>query len=69
MYCDAGLVADGFGYYFSSLSAVVITMITVERWLHMSRRYLPTVRRVVILYITFVVFLIFLVAWRLYTRF
>ena len=34
MYCDAGLVADGFGYYFSSLSAVVITMITVERWLH-----------------------------------
>ena len=69
MYCDAGLVADGFGYYFSSLSAVVITMIAVERWLHMSRRSLPTVRRVVVLYITFAVFLIFLAAGRLYTRF
>ena len=68
-YCIAGLVADSIGYYFSTLTVFVITMTAVERWLHMSRRSLLTVRRVVILYILFAVFLLLMapVAW--YSRY
>ncbi len=50
--------ADGkesLGYYLSSLTVIAMTIIAVERWLHMSRRSLPTVCRVIIIYITFVV--------------
>ena len=46
---------------------VDVTMIAVERWLHMSRRSLLTVRRVVILYIIFVVLLIVVVAGRIFS--
>ena len=52
-FCDAKLVADGFGYFFSSLTVLVMTLMAVERWLHMSRRSLLTVRRVVITFISF----------------
>ena len=68
-YCDAGLVADGIALYFSSLTAFVVTMTAVERWLHMSRRSLLTVRRVIILCITFAIFLIFVIAGSWYTRY
>ena len=59
--CDAKLVADGFGYFFSGLTVLVMTLMAVERWLHMSRRSLLTVRRVVITYISFAVLLFLLV--------
>ena len=58
MFCIAGLISHSIAYYFSSLTVVVMTIIAVERWLHMSRRSLLTVRRVVILYITIAALLI-----------
>ena len=67
--CIAGLVTESVGLYFSSLTLVVITLIAVERWLHMSRRSLLTVRRVIIVYITCVLLLIPLVACQMYNRF
>ncbi len=69
MFCIAGVIAESIGRYFSSLTVIVMTIIAVERWLHMSRRSLLTVRRVVIIYITFVVFLIVLYACRLYSSY
>ncbi len=66
MCCIAGVVTESVALYFSSLTFVVLTMVAVERWLHMSRRPFLTVRRVVILYITFAVFLVFSVGARIY---
>ena len=66
MFCIAGTVTESIALHLSSLTLVVLTMIAVERWLHMSRRSLFTVRRVVILYATFAVFLVFGVAARMY---
>ena len=68
-YFITGLAADGVRYYFLSLTFFVITMIAVERWLHMSRRSLLTVRRVISIYIMFAVFLILVAAGTLYTRY
>jgi len=51
IFCIAALITQIAGYYFSSLTVMVITIMAVERWLHMSRRSLLTVRRVVVLYI------------------
>ena len=42
--------------------------IAVERWLHMNRRSLTTVRRLVILHITFAAFLVITVTARMYER-
>ena len=58
MFCLSGVITQSVGYYFSSLTVVVMAIMAVERWLHMSRRSLLTVRRVVILYISCAVFLI-----------
>ena len=66
MLCTAGVATQGVGYFLSSLTVIVMTIMAVERWLHMSRRYLLTVRRVVILYIMFTVLLIALNAWHMY---
>ncbi len=66
MYCFAGVITQSAGYYFSSLTVIVMTIIAVERWLHMSRRSLLTVHRVVIIYITFVVLLIAFFAGHMY---
>ena len=60
--------SDGIGYYFSSITIFVMAMIAVERWLHMSRRSLLTVRRVVVIYIALASLLIFVAAGRTYTR-
>ncbi|XP_078375684.1 putative G-protein coupled receptor 63 [Oculina patagonica] len=65
-FCIAGVITEIVGYYFSSLTVIVMTIIAVERWLHMSRRSLLTVRRVVIIYITFVVLLIAFYSCRMY---
>ncbi|XP_020622052.1 olfactory receptor 4F21-like [Orbicella faveolata] len=64
--CIAGLIAQIAGYYFSSLTVIALTITAVERWLHMSRRSLLTVRRVVMLYVTFVLFLIVFFASLMY---
>ena len=58
MVCIAGRIAQITGYYFSSLTVVTLTITAVERWLHMSRKSLLTVRRVVTLYATFALILI-----------
>ena len=39
------LIGECSGAYFSSLTAFLITVISIERWLHMTRRSLLTVRR------------------------
>ena len=44
MFCIAGVSTYGITYYFSTLTGIVLTMIGVERWLHMSRRSLLTLR-------------------------
>ena len=64
--CISGVITQSVGYYFSSQTVIVMTIIAVERWLHMSRRSLLTVRRVVILYITSAVLLIVLDAIHMY---
>ena len=66
MFCLGGVITQSFGYYFSSLTVVVMAMIAVERWLHMSRRSLLSVRGVVILYITSAVLLIVFFACYMY---
>ncbi|XP_078372236.1 putative G-protein coupled receptor 45 [Oculina patagonica] len=66
MFCIAGVITQSAGYYFSSLTAIVMTIIAVERWLHMSRRSLLTVRRIVIIYITFAVLLVAFFASHMY---
>ena len=38
-------IAAGGGTYFTSLTLLLITLISIERWLHMTRRSLLTVRR------------------------
>ena len=62
----AGVVTQSVGYYFSSLTVIVMTIIAVERWLHMSQRSLLTVRRVLTLYTTSAVLLIVLDAVHMY---
>ena len=69
VFCTASLLTECFGLFFSSLTFVVITIMAVERWLHMSRGSLLTVRRVVVLYIFFVVLLILLVFARIYNSY
>ena len=64
--CIAGVITQAVGYFFSSLTVIVMSIIAVERWLHMSRRSLLTVRRVVILYVTSAVVLIVLDAVHMY---
>ncbi|XP_078372301.1 uncharacterized protein LOC144655974 [Oculina patagonica] len=67
MICIVALITQIVGFYFSSLTVIVMTIIAVERWLHMSRRSLLTVRRVVIIYITFVVLLLSFFACQVYS--
>ena len=66
MFCVAGVILQFVGAYLSSLTVIVITIMAVERWLHMSRRSLLTVRRVVIIYIMSAVLLLVLNAWHMY---
>ena len=66
MFCIAGVIAQIVGYYFSSLTVFVMTIMAVERWLHMNRRFLLTVRRVIILYKTIAILLIAFLACHMY---
>ena len=68
MFCIGGVVSESAGYYFSSLTGTMMTITAVERWLHMSRRSLLTVRRVVTLYITCLVALLLFFAGHIYNR-
>ena len=69
LHCICGIVTESTSHYFSSLTVIVIVMMAIERWLHMSRRSLLTARRVFILYITFLVVLIFVVVVKMYMWF
>ena len=69
MYCFANVVGKIVAYFLSSLTCIVMTIMAVERWLHMSRRSLLTVRRIVILCIVSAVLLIAFFACRMYNRF
>ena len=69
MFCITLAFTDGANSYFTCLTGFVMTIIAVERWLHMSRRSFLTVRRVVILCVTFVVFLIPFDACYIYSRY
>jgi len=62
----AGVILHFVAYCLSCLTVIVITIMAVERWLHMSRRSLLTVRRVVIIYIISAVLLITLSAWNMF---
>ena len=44
-YLALGMVGNGIGSYFGTLTMLIITVMSIERWLHMSRRSLVTVRR------------------------
>ena len=44
-YLALGMMGNGIGSYFGTLTMLIITIMSVERWLHMSRRSLVTVRR------------------------
>jgi len=66
MFCIAAVILQFVGYCLCSLTVIVITIMAVERWLHMSRRSLLTVRRVVIIYIMSTVFVIVLNACHIY---
>ena len=66
MFCISGVITQSVGYSLSTLTVIVMTIMALERWLHMSRRSLLTVRRVVILYIMSTVLLIALNACRMY---
>ena len=40
----AKVVSEGFGTFFNSMTVMLITMMSIERWLYMTRRSLDTVR-------------------------
>ena len=54
-YLALGMVGNGIGSYFGTLTMLIITVMSIERWLHMSRRSLVTMRRT---YITIAVLLL-----------
>ena len=58
LFCIAAIVFANVSGYFFCLTFIVMTIIAVERWLHMSRRSLFTVCRVVFLYTTSAVLLV-----------
>ena len=49
-YCFAYRIANIVGPYLSVVTVLTLTLMAVERWLHVSRPSLITVRRVIILY-------------------
>ena len=55
-YCFAYKIASIVGPYLSIVTVLTITLMAVERWLHVSCRSLITVRRVFIIYCLFVLF-------------
>ena len=64
MSCIAGIISQNFGYFFSYLPFIIMTLVAVDRWLHTSQRSLLTALRVVILYFTFVVSAVLVVVTR-----
>ena len=68
MFCLAGAVAESVAVFLASLKFVVMAITAVERWLHMSRRSLLTVRRLVIFHIASAAFLVITVAAHMYEK-
>ena len=63
------IIGDGLGIYLSSLSILIITVMSIERWLHMSRRSLVTMRRVCIAIVVLLPIPITLVVYRAQDQF
>ena len=61
----ARAIAEGSGTYFSSLTLFFLALMSVERWLHMTRRSMLTVRRSSVVMTLAMLLLIPLVAFRL----
>ena len=61
----ARAIAEGSGTYFSSLTLFILTLMSVERWLYMTRRSLLTVRRSYVMMTCTMFLLMPLVAFRL----
>lgn len=61
----ARAIAEGSGTYFSSLTLFILTLMSVERWLYMTRRSLLTVRRSYVMMTCTMFLLMPLVALRL----
>ena len=59
-------IADGSGSYFISLTMSIITVMSIERWLHMTRRSFFTVRRVYYTVAVLFLFPIPFVAYRVF---
>ncbi len=58
MFCIAGVVTESVALNFSSLTFAVLTMVAVERWIHMSRRSLLTVRWVFFFFFFFFLYFV-----------
>ncbi|XP_078344057.1 histamine H2 receptor-like [Oculina patagonica] len=41
----AGVISGGFGSYFMSMTVIILTCMSIERWLHMTQRFSVTGRR------------------------
>ena len=65
--CISQFATESSALYFSSLTVIIITLTAVERWLHMSRRSLLTVSGIVVIYITFAILTVLVVAGRIYS--
>ena len=63
------IIGDGLGIYLSSLSILIITVMSIERWLHMSRRSLVTMRRACIAIVVLLPIPIPLVVYRAQDQF
>ena len=69
IYFATRIVSDGCGNYFFVLTALIITLMSIERWLHMSRRSLVTARRACVALATLLPLPIPLVVYRVRNMF
>ena len=68
-YCLGGPVVGALAAYFASIVALIVTFISVERWLHMSRRSVITIRRAFVMYGVSIILPLPVLVFRLATSF
>ena len=51
IYCATGIASERIGTYFPLVTIMTLTLMSIERWLHMKRRSFLTVRRIYLIYI------------------
>ena len=69
VYVAVWIVGECFITYFFTLTVFMITLMSIERWLHMSRRSLITVRRTCVAIAMLLLLSIPLVVWRVLYKF